>query len=131
MRKPYLRTNKIYSHIQYKTLRLPCLNYYHYMFYHNGKKVICTNISRLRSLAYWIMDDGGVDGGTYLHTRSYTKDEVQLLCSVLFNKFGITRRIYEKVLNQWVIPKSQNKILYELLVPYMHSSMLYKISEKV
>ena len=24
-----IRTNKVYTHIQYKTLNLPCLNYYH------------------------------------------------------------------------------------------------------
>ena len=28
IRKKDIRTNKVYSHIQYKTLNLPCLNYY-------------------------------------------------------------------------------------------------------
>lgn len=38
IRKPDKRTNKIYLSIQFKTLALPCLNYYHDLFYKEGKK---------------------------------------------------------------------------------------------
>lgn len=37
IRKPDLRTNKIYSSIQFKTLALPSLNYYKNLFYPEGK----------------------------------------------------------------------------------------------
>jgi hypothetical protein len=40
IRKPDKRTNKIYSSMQFKTLALPCLNYYYDLFYKEGKKII-------------------------------------------------------------------------------------------
>ena len=55
IRKPDLRTNKIYSSIQFKTLALPSLNYYKDLFYKDGKKIIPANIGDLltaRALAY-------------------------------------------------------------------------------
>lgn len=38
IRKPDIRTNKIYSSIQFKTLALPSLNLYKDLFYKEGKK---------------------------------------------------------------------------------------------
>lgn len=83
-RKADPRTGKIYNSIKFSTLSLPCLNYYYELFYPNGKKIIPNNIEELltaRSLAYLIMDDGGKSyyGQTIIHTRSYTKLEVELL----------------------------------------------------
>ena len=44
-----------------------------------------------RSLAYWSMDDGALhgNGGFYLCTDSFTREDVLLLCSVLNEKFGL------------------------------------------
>ena len=47
IRKKDIRTNKVYSHIQYKTLNLPCLNYYYDLFYKNKKKVIPDNLMEI------------------------------------------------------------------------------------
>jgi hypothetical protein len=55
IRKPDKRTNKIYSSMQFKTLSLPCLNYYYDLFYKEGKKIVPSNIGDLltaRALAY-------------------------------------------------------------------------------
>ena len=41
---------------------MPCLNFYHELFYKDNIKVIPINLEKLltaRGLAYWIMDDGG------------------------------------------------------------------------
>jgi hypothetical protein len=78
----YPRTGKVYNSIRFSTLSLPCLNNYYELFYKDGRKIIPNNISELltaRGLAYLIMDDGGKShyGQTILHTRFYTKLEVE------------------------------------------------------
>lgn len=45
--KPDLRTGKIYSSIRFTTYSLPCLNYYHELFYVNRVKIIPLNIANL------------------------------------------------------------------------------------
>ena len=56
IRKPDTRTNKIYSSIAFKTLSLPCFNFYHDLFYDPKLgKIIPTNIEEYltaRSLAF-------------------------------------------------------------------------------
>ena len=136
IRKPDLRTNKIYSSIQFKTLALPCLNYYKDLFYKDGKKIIPTNINDLltaRALAYWICDDGGLgsNGETNLYCMAYTLVEIELLRQALLNNFKLRTRILERKPNQWiiVIPLKQEIPLKKIVLPYIHYSMLYKISK--
>ena len=55
---------------------MPCLNYYHELFYKDNVKIIPINLEELltaRGLAYFIMDDGGksVYNQTILHTRFF------------------------------------------------------------
>lgn len=132
-RKPDVRTNKIYSSIQYKTLNLPCLNHFYDLFYKNGKKRIPTNLIDIitsRSLAYWIMDDGSkVSKNTILHTRSYQYNEILLLQEILYTKFKLYTTKHEKVPGQWVIviPYKQETSLRKIVLSYMHYTMLYKI----
>ncbi len=97
IRKPDLRTNKIYSSIAFKTYSLPCLNYYYELFYLNGTKIIPKNIAELltpRSLAIWICDDGSKDSNnqTILHTRSYTFNEITILQEAIKFKFNLNTR---------------------------------------
>lgn len=135
-RKPDARTGKVYNSIKFSTLSLPCLNYYHELFYKDGKKIIPNNISELltaRGLAYFIMDDGGKSHykQTILHTRFYTKSEVELLKETLFKNFGLTSRLEEKSKDQWIlyiqVKQDVKHKLSNLVKPYMHDSMLYKL----
>lgn len=67
---------------------------------------------------------------TILHTRAFTKEDIIYLQSVLNKNFGLVTRIEEKQKNQWVIyiPIIQKKTkLKDIVGPYMHKSMLYKI----
>ena len=134
IRKPDKRTGKVYYQMQLKTLAFPCLNYYHNLFYKDGKKIIPKIIGELltaRSLAYWIKDDGGKSSSnqTILHTRSYTFEEVILLQKVLKNNFKLHSLVYDKTIGQWiiVIPVKQKIPLREIVLPYMHPSMLHKV----
>lgn len=84
-----------------------------------------------RGLAYWIMDDGGksVYNQTILHTRSFMIEDVKYLQSVLSENFGLVTRLEEKKKDQWVIyiPVRQATKIKDIVGPYMHESMLYKI----
>ena len=66
---------------------------------------------------------------TILHTRSFSKEEVVYLQSVLEKNFGLRTRLEEKKENQWVIyiPVRQKIRLKDIVERYMHESMLYKI----
>jgi hypothetical protein len=79
------------------------------------------------------MNDGGKSyyGQTIIHTRFYTKLEVELLQETLFKNFGLTSRLEEKSKDQWILyiqvrQDVKNK-LSNLVKPYMHDSMMYKL----
>ena len=46
IRSPDRRTGNIYSSLAFKTQTLPCLNYWHSLFYPNGVKVVPTHIDK-------------------------------------------------------------------------------------
>jgi hypothetical protein len=132
------RNNKkrgiITQSLYFRTLSMPCLNYYYELFYKDNKKRVPNNLDELlteRGLAYWIMDDGGKTfyNQTVLHTRSFTKEEVIYIQNVLNKNFELVTRIEEKSPNQLIIyiPVKQVKSLKSIVGPYMHKSMLYKI----
>jgi hypothetical protein len=131
---PDKRTGKVYEGIYFNTYSLPCFAEFYDLFYPEGKKVVPYNIGELLtplSLAYWICDDGTFVSGrniTYLCTESFLESDVDSLLSVLSDKFGLKCR-KDKRGNGFriVIPKSSLGKLRELVLPYLHSSMLYKI----
>jgi len=140
-RKPDKRTGKVYQSISFKSLNIESLNYYSELFYiykNDGLqrkiKIVPGNIKDLltpRALAYWIMDDGGINSykATQLNTDSFTLEQIQLLQQALLENFQLRTRLAEKRAGQWiiVIPIKQPLPLSAIVGPYMHSSMRYKI----
>lgn len=133
VRQPDKRTGKIYSRILFHTYSLPCFNYYHNLFYPAGIKLVPSDIYDLLTplgLAYWICDDGTIsqDGAVVLYTNSFSVDEVNLLVSVLTNKFNLNCTLN---LNQgkYVIRISGKSLsdLQNLLKNIMPPMMLHKI----
>lgn len=100
-RKPDKRTHKVYKTIAFKSLSFPMLNYYCDMFYtydenNKRRKVVPSNIKDLlnaRALAYWIMDDGGMEfyGCTQLHTDTFSPKELDLLQEALSINFNLRK----------------------------------------
>lgn len=130
VRKPDPKTNKIYKSIYVRTLKFPCLNRYHDLFYRNKKKVIPSNIQDLltsRELAHLIMGDGFFYQGTViLCTESFTKEEQELLIVALSSKFGIkatlNKRISSVSVNSFRIRISKNNKgkLITLVKPFLY-----------
>lgn len=75
------------------------------------------------------MDDGGYHvSGLIIHTNSFTKKDVELLQFVLLNKFNIKTNIWQKYNNYVLyVPASQLPTLRNLVLPYFHSSIKYKV----
>ena len=91
------RNNSITQSMYFKTLSMPCLNYYYDIFYKEKVKCVPRNLHDLltaRGLAYLIMDDGGksLSNQTILHTRAFTLEDVKYLQTVLLDNFELITR---------------------------------------
>lgn len=109
------------------------------LFYVKHKKIIQENLITehltARGLAYWIMGDGSLqkDKKTLiLHTQSYTKTENLILSTELNKKFNLNSEVIEHKKKYWVIKfiSKDSKLIHDLIKPYTHESMYYKIPNK-
>lgn len=133
--KSSVRNGKIFKKIWFQTESCGELRFYGQSFYRDKKKVVPKLIHRLltpRALAFWYMDDGLIKSkqskGLILNTQSFSFNEVEKLCEVLNSKF----RLISKPRRQrdgWQIYISGRSYerFRELVDPFMHSSMMYKI----
>lgn len=91
-RLAHKRTGEIYTRVNFHTRALPCFFELYNLFYHEGKKVVPSNIGDLftpLSLAYWICDDGSYckkSRRVTFNTQSFTIEEVNLLAKILNDK---------------------------------------------
>jgi len=132
--RPDKRTGKIYKAIFFHTYALPCFAELYNLFYPDGKKVVPVNIGQLLTplgLCYWICDDGCFnerDRVVYLSTNSFALAEVQLLVSVLTDKFGLKCTINKNNGGFRIRISSKSlPVLQSLLKDIMPSMMRYKI----
>jgi hypothetical protein len=98
-----------------------------------GKKVVPQNIGDLLTpagLAFWAQDDGTLHSsgnGFIFATNSYTLSEVELLISVLKDKFNLNCTIQkDKEIYRIYICSKSIPLFRELVTPYFHDSILYK-----
>lgn len=126
------RTNKIYKTWHFTTLSLPLFTQYYNLFYIDKKKVVPANIMDLMdpiALAFWIMCDGYKHNtGVTLATNAFSISENELLINALNQKFGFSCwRINDHGLPSIFIPNTDLSNLQNLVSPYMHPTMVYKI----
>jgi ubiquinol-cytochrome c reductase cytochrome b subunit len=105
---------------------------YRLFYNHNKKKIIPVNISDYMTplaLAIWVMDDGTFKKpGVRIATNSFKLEEVELLQLTLYNKFTIKTSLHKnKDKYQLYIKQESIKLLKELITPYLHKSMFYKL----
>jgi ubiquinol-cytochrome c reductase cytochrome b subunit len=120
--------------IRFRTWTYSSLNWVHDLWYVNNIKKVPSNISDYLTplaLAIWIMDDGSkVGSGLKLSTNSFSYSDCLLLVKVLFDKFKLKASIQSAgVPNQYVIYiwKESMPLLRKIILPFLHSSMKYKI----
>jgi ubiquinol-cytochrome c reductase cytochrome b subunit len=121
--------------IRFKTWTYSSLNWVHDVWYKDKIKIIPAVIGDYLSplaLSIWIMDDGCKSGsGLKLATNSFTYSENLLLIKVLYDNFKIKANVQSAggVLNQYhiYIFKESMPLLRDIVLPYVHSSMKYKL----
>lgn len=138
------KNDKVYNKWYFNTLTFSQFAELGTAFYpvnYNNKrtKVIPTQIKDWitdKSLAYWFIDDGSRKWGDRVSgvrfcSESFTKDEINLLISILNEKFNIIGTA-NKDSKGWRInisTKSYDKF-YDLVQPYVIPSMAYKLPNK-
>jgi LAGLIDADG DNA endonuclease family len=115
------------------TRSMPCLTELYIKFYANKIRIIKPSIYNDLTpiaLAHWIMGDGSYNGkGLILCTDSFKIKEVVLLMNVLIIRYNIkcTITYHSKKYPRIYIGKKYIKLLQEIVLPYMHKSMFYKL----
>lgn len=134
-----LREGKLINSLRFKTKSHRVFTYYRDLFYKTDKgktvKIVPSNIQELltaKGLAYLIMSDGNYDHGrnrVRIYTNSFSKEEVQLLASVLQTKFGIYAGVLRDKEDSYIltIGAEQLPALRRLTKDHMLSSMLYRL----
>lgn len=125
------RSDTVRYVLMFSTRAIPFFTFYYDLFYVNGVKTIPVNIADYLtsvSLAFWIMDDGHINGGLVLNTQGFTVDGVNLLVSALNTNFGLNSYMrYEAMLPVIYIPKKDMDNVRSLVMPHMHASTYYKL----
>lgn len=139
VRKADTRTGKVYKSISVRTLRFPCLNKYHNIFYKDKKKIVPLNIQDLLTpigLAQLLMGDGyfeGHNGVVLICSENFTKEEQELLIVALASKFGIKAALNKRISSSGtesfrirISKKSMDKLI-TLVIPFFIPEMFYKL----
>ena len=134
---------------RFKTYTYTSFNWIHTAFYFQNKKIVPYDLAEYLSplaLSVWIMDDtctmsahswarhecgGKSSSGLKIATNSFSLDEVENLANILRKKYNLkTSVIKTGALNQYnlYISKTSMKDLVEIIKPYFHSSMYYKLN---
>lgn len=125
---------KKFTAVMFATRVYPCFTEWYNLFYVEGQKRVpldLYNMLTYEALAHWIMGDGTkVNKGLTLQTQSFSIQECVFIVSVLIYKFNLKCSIHLQR-NQptiYISSKSMMK-LKPLILPYMCSSMKYKLSD--
>jgi ubiquinol-cytochrome c reductase cytochrome b subunit len=129
---------KIRQLSRFKTFTFTSFNWIQEAFYVNSVKtvpLIVENFLSPLALAVWIMVDGSiVSSGLKIASNSFYQTEVQMLCDILKRKYNLKATIISApgggVPNQYniYISKYSIKLLTNIVGPYMHPSMKYKLN---
>ena len=121
--------------IRFKTWTYSSFNWIYEQWYINGVKIVPSNIGEYLNplaLSIWIMDDGCKMGsGLKLATNSFSYSDCLKLVKVLNDNFNLKASVQKAdIENQFVIYiwKDSMPLLREIVKPYVHSSMKYKIA---
>lgn len=136
LQKQIGKKGKIYYSYKIRTWSFSSLNWLYDLFYISKSGKIVKRIPQTletfltpRVLAIWIMDDGTAsNAGLRLCTQGFSKEDVEFLQRALFSKFALMTTIHKSGENFVVyVSKKDCVVLYNLVDPYMHESMRYKL----
>lgn len=119
--------------ISFRTVTHPYFTALHSQFYIARRKIVPKMLMREMSalvLSVWLMDDGARDYGQLrFNSQSFTREENQRLASILKAKFGIKATLNrDKDKYRLRVSETSMPRLRQLVAPYMHPDMQYKLS---
>jgi ubiquinol-cytochrome c reductase cytochrome b subunit len=125
---------KIRKIIRFSTWTYSSFNWIHDLWYVNGVKIVPKNIGNYLTplaLAIWIMDDGAkVNKSLKLCTNSFSYSDCLFLSDILFKNFSLKSSIQSAgapdQYNIYILKSSMDD-LRKIVLPYIHSSMKYKL----
>lgn len=119
----------------FQTKSINISNEFYNSIYKQSKKFISSRIDRWfteRTLAIWYMDDGSVSkssGTVTFSTNSMSHEEVNILSTILKNKFNLDSSIYETSKGVILCLNRINSLkMFEIISSYIHPSMSYKLN---
>lgn len=120
---------------RFRTISHPQFTEYRKIFYPVKRKIIPINIKEIFvnpiSLAVWFMDDGALSTSkktVTICTHSFSRDENMLLIDCLKKNFNLQVNLnWDSKGCRLYIPVSNISKFKELVVPYMHPDMVYKL----
>jgi predicted type IV restriction endonuclease len=128
---------QLYYGYEFNTFTFRSFNWIHKMFYKKGKKYINKEIEQYLTplaLAIWIMDDGmWAKPGIRIATNSFKLEEIKILVHILENKYQLNCSIQHlKDIDKYslYIWSSSVSTLKDIIFPYLHPSMYYKLNIK-
>jgi ubiquinol-cytochrome c reductase cytochrome b subunit len=128
---------KLRNIIRFKTFTYSSFNWIQECWYINNKKVLPQCINKYLSplaLTFWIMDEGTkVSSGIKLANNNFDLKEVIILCKILKDKYDIVATANsagDTIKKEYVIyiHKESMVNLSNIVLPYMHPSMKYKLN---
>jgi hypothetical protein len=129
------KKNSIRKIVRFTTWTYSSFNWIHDLWYVNNVKIVPSIIGDYLdplTLSIWIMDDGCKSGsGLKLTSNSFSYSECLMLVNVLYINFNIKATLHSTgVSNQYniYIWQESMSLLREIVEPYIHSSMKYKLS---
>jgi len=133
-----VRAGVPFWNVTIQTLAFPCFTILQPLFYNSlGKKIlpsveIISELLTPVALAHWIMGDGSVrTHGLVLCTESFSVQEVVLLANILLVRYGLNCTLHARSNFYRInIRASSIQTLRTIVLPYRHTSILYKLKPK-
>lgn len=124
--------NPLYTQYIVETSQNSAFNKYRDLWYVDGKKIIPFDKLTITPLilAIWFQDDGYRSRSNYvLCTQSFTKKECDKLCTIINSTYSFNSysKNYNKAQYIIIIPAKEISNFNDIILPYIHESMLYKI----
>lgn len=128
-------SGRINKNMRFQTVSHGAFRFYGQQFYRNGKKCVPKGIGRLltpKAVAYWYMDDGSIKSkeskGVIFNAHSFTRFEIQELCTVLQKKFLLKAKPrLQKDGYQIYVSGESYETFTEIVRPHLIPEMYYKI----
>jgi ubiquinol-cytochrome c reductase cytochrome b subunit len=131
---PVFQKDKLGDSYRFSTYSYSNLLWFYKIFYKNKIKVLpewnyLIQFLTPLALAIWIMEDGTLKSpGIRIATNCFTKKECEILIEILRYKYNIESSIQKNNDRyQLYIKKESMNVFMDLIKPYFHSSMYYKL----